>query len=489
MSKIKVLLVAAELTPLAKVGGLADVIGALPKALIKLGVDVRLVIPKYGIVDEEKYPLKKVAGNVTVPFNGLSEKVTIYETPLPDSEVPVYLIDHPEYLGRNGVYFETDASPGGTDQEAKRFTFLARSSLEIPKALNWQPDIIHCHDWHVGMVPILVKILAKKSDKFKNIKTLLTIHNLEYQGLYKAKTIFKALGINKKDHPTLSQQQKGQINSLHQAILAADNLNTVSPTYAKEILTPEYGANLDPILQQRADDLIGVLNGIDVDRFNPATDKNIIANYTTGDSTGKKQCKEDLQKKCSLSVDAEVPILGIVSRLTDQKGIDLIYEIADDLAKEKMQFILLGTGDPKLEKMMSEFTSKYPDKVYAKIEFNAAFAQQIYAGSDIFLMPSKFEPCGLGQMIAMRYGTIPVVRATGGLKDTVVDYNEQTDSGDGFVFDSYDGQEFLVAIKRSLKLYQEQEKWYKLVKGVMEKDFSWSSSAKKYLDLYNQVIS
>jgi len=488
MPKIKVLLVAAELNPLAKVGGLADVIGALPKALLKLGVDVRLVIPKYGIVDEKKYPLKKVTENVIVPFNGVDEKVNIFETPLPGSEVPVYLIDHLKYLGRNGVYFETDASPGGSDQEAKRFTFLARSSLTILETLNWYPDIIHCHDWHVGMIPVLVKILAKKNGKLKNLKTLLTIHNLEYQGSYKTKTIFKALNISKKDYPTLSKQHKGQINSLQQAILTCDYLNTVSPAYAKEILTSEYGAGLETTLQQRADDLVGILNGIDVERFNPVTDKNIIANYASDDISGKKQCKNDLQKTCNLPIQENIPILGIVSRLADQKGIDLIYEITDDLAKKNMQFILLGTGDPKLEKMISQVAKKYPEKMYAKIEFDATFAQKIYAGSDLFLMPSRFEPCGLGQMIAMRYGTIPIVRATGGLKDTVMDYDEHTDTGDGFVFKHYNNQEFLGAIKRALKLYKNKEKWYKVIKSVMQKDFSWNTSAKKYKKLYSKLI-
>ncbi len=272
MDQLKVFFTAAELTPIAKVGGLADVAGALPKALKKLGVDVRIAIPKYGIVDENKYPLIKVAENVSVPFEGKEETVTIYQTPLPGSDVPVYLIDHKKYLGDNGVYFEQDASSGGTDREAERFTFFARSSLSIFNAINWYPQIVHCQDWHAGMMPVILKILSAHDNNYSQIKTMLTIHNLEYQGWYSAQTIFNALGIDENSYPTLSEQRNGKISSLQQAILASDLLNTVSPTYAQEILTKEYGAGLESSLKKRKSDLIGILNGIDVEVFNPETE-------------------------------------------------------------------------------------------------------------------------------------------------------------------------------------------------------------------------
>lgn len=488
MKKIKILFVAAELNPLAKVGGLADVIGALPKALIKLGMDIRLVVPKYGIIDEKKYPLKKIAENISLPFNNTDEIINIFETPLPDTEVPVYLIDNLKYLGQNGVYFEKDASPGGSNREAERFTFLARSSFSIFKALNWYPDIIHCHDWHVGMVPVLAKILSKEDKNLEKIKTLLTIHNLEYQGWYNTETILGALGISENAYPTLSEQKDGHIGSLQQAILASDCINTVSPTYAQEILTPEYGAGLEAFLEKRRGDLVGILNGIDVDRFDPNNDPEISARYSSEDLTGKEKCKEDLQKTCGLKINKIIPILGLVSRLADQKGIDLIYDIANDLAKENVQLIVLGTGDPKLEKMMTKISKKNPHKMYANIAFDAHFAQQIYAGADIFLMPSKFEPCGLGQMISMRYGTVPIVRATGGLKDTVKNYNPESGLGDGFVFNNYNAKEFFAAVKRSLELYQKKEQWYTVVRQIMQKDFSWTHSAKKYAALYKKLI-
>jgi len=439
-------------------------------------------------VYEKKYPLKKVAENVAVPFNQAEEKITLWEIPLPGSSAPVYLIDNYKYLGQNGVYFEKDASSSGSTREAERFTFLARSSLAIFEPLGWYPDIVHCHDWHVGMVPVITKILGKNNKKLQKIKTVLTIHNLEYQGKYQAAEILKILGFKESDYPTLSEQANGEIVSVQQAILNSDFINAVSPTYAQEILTPEYGAGLESTLQKRKDKLIGILNGIDVEKFNPATDTEIMANYTAQDLFGKAKCKEDLQKTCNLPVDKNLPILGIVSRLADQKGIDLIYNIADELAKENLQFVLLGTGDPKLEALMQEMTKKYPQKMYAKIAFDAHFAQQIYAGADIFLMPSRFEPCGLGQMIAMRYGTLPIVRATGGLKDTVADYNPETEEGDGFVFQKYDSREFLEATKRALSLYQNQEKWYKVVRGVMQRDFSWRQSAREYIKLYHKVL-
>ena len=487
MKKLKVLFIAAELNPLAKVGGLGDVTGALPKALHAEGIDVRIVIPKYGSIDDKKYPSKKIADNISVPFNSKQEIISIFETPLPGSEVPIYLIDNLTYLGQNGIYFETAGPSDNKNREAERFTFLSRSSLAIFEAIDWMPDIIHCHDWHAGMTPILVKTLAKTNPALQKVKTLMTIHNLEYQGWYKAETVLNTLGIAQEDHPALSQQKKGYISSVRQGILTSDHLNTVSETYAKEILTKEFGNGLEDDLNARADQLTGIVNGIDVDRFNPETDKHIASSFTADNINGKKNCKAALQKLCSLEVNEKLPLFGIVTRLVNQKGIDLIYDIADQMMSEDLQFVLLGTGDPKLEKLMQEMSDKYPKKTAVQIEFDVAFAQQIYAGSDVFLMPSRFEPCGLGQMIAMRYGTLPIVRATGGLKDTVQDYNPADATGDGFVFEAYESAELLTSIQRAVKLFENQDSWYTVVKRVMQKDFSWNASAKKYIKLYHQL--
>lgn len=488
--KPKVLFVAAELNPIAKVGGLADVIGALPKALAKLGVDVRITIPKYGIIDEKKYPLQKVARNINVLFSGQNEAINVYKTPLPDTNIPVYLIDNLKYLGKNGVYFEKDASSSGSLRESQRFTFYVKSSLEIFNSINWWPDIIHFHDWHVGILAVLLRLKAKKDELYKNIRTLLTIHNMSYQGKYNPQNVFNNLNIKEDDFPTLKIRtgENQDINYLQQAILTADLINAVSPTYSQEILTPEFGEGLESTLRSRKSDLYGILNGIDIDRFNPETDKNIIKNYSAKNLEGKKKCKTDLQKTCNFKVDEKIPIFSIVSRLADQKGIDLILANLDKLMKENAQFVLLGTGNPAIENQVKNAISKYKDKIFAKIDFDAHFAQQIYAGANIFLIPSRFEPCGLGQMIAMRYGTVPIARATGGLKDTVEDYNEKTEKGDGFIFQNYNAGEFWQALTRALKLYQSQKKWYKLIVRIMQKDFSWNKSAEEYLKLYQRLI-
>ncbi len=488
-NQIKVLFISSELNPIAKVGGLADVTGALPIALKKLGVDVRIVLPKYGTFDEKKYPMTRVAENVPVPFNGAVENISVYSTPLPGTDIPVYLLDHPGYLGKGGIYIEPDASSNGSAEEAHRFLFLSRACFSIFEPLSWYPNIIHAHDWHVGMIPVLAKILGQKDGRLAAIKTILTIHNLEYQGWYPAEIILKSLDLTGDEFPTLTERRGTHMSTLQQAILACDLMTTVSPQYAKEILTPEYGATLDSFMGKRKDVLVGILNGIDVKRFDPATDKDIAANYSADDPTNKLQCKADLQKVCGLSVNPKIPVLGIVTRFAEQKGMDLVCTLTEELAKFDVQLVMLGTGLPPIEEAVKKMVAAYPKIYYAKVAFDAALAQKIYAGSDLFLMPSKFEPCGLAQMISMRYGTIPVVRATGGLIDTVTDYNTDNQQGDGFVFKNYDAAEFLTAIKRGLTLYQDTETWYKIVRQIMQHDFSWNSSASKYLSVYQKLLS
>lgn len=487
--QLKVLFTASELNPMAKVGGLADVMGALPKALHKLGVDVRIVIPKYGSIDASKYGLKKISGPIEIPFNHATEAIELYEAPLPGSTVPVYFIDNHNYLGQGGVYFEADGSSNGLSREAERFTFLSRSCLSIFEPLDWYPDIIHCHDWHVGLVPLLLKILAQKNTKLAGIKTVFSIHNLEYQGRYNAGQICDLLGIEPGSYPTLSILRDGDLISVQQALLISDYISTVSPNYAKEILTPEYGAELEADLINRQDKLMGILNGIDVDRFDPATDHDIVATFNAGDFTNKKACKADLQKISGLPVDESVPLLSLVTRLAEQKGLELVTAIADQLVKANAQLVALGTGLPAIESAMRAIEKKYPDHIRCHIAFDAKLAQKIYAGSDMFLMPSKFEPCGLGQMIAMRYGTVPIVRATGGLKDTVTDVNPATGIGDGFVFTEYSAAALLETTQRALRLYRTPEKWYNIIKRIMTKDFSWNNSAEQYLNLYHKVIT
>ncbi|MFA5070276.1 MAG: glycogen/starch synthase [Patescibacteria group bacterium] len=526
MAKTKVLFVAAELTPLAKVGGLADVIGALPKSLRKKGADSRIVIPKYGIIDEKKYPLKLVADNIEVPFNGQKEKIRIFASLLPGSDVIVYLIDHLKYLGAGGVYFEKDASSGGASRECQRFTFFARCIQEIFSPLNFWPDIIHCHDWHVGIVPFLLKERAKKDKLFPKMKILLTIHNIAYQGKYNYDEATAYLNLKKAEGPVMKHDKnnpvtidysflgkysydeatkylnlKGDknleeklkkydsvtIDYLQQAIAYADLLNTVSPTYAKEILTPAYGEGLEKYLLARKNDLSGIVNGIDTEIFNPKTDPNLAKNYSAVNPSGKIEDKKDLQKITGLAIDENIPVLGVVGRLADQKGLDLLIPVLPDLVKRNIQLVILGSGLSKYEEIAQKMAADFPKNVFTKIGFDASLAQKIYAGSDLFLMPSRFEPCGLGQLIAMRYGTIPVVRKTGGLKDTVEEFNPKSGRGTGFLFKNFDAKELLAAIEKSLKIYQNKRAWRKLVKNAMNQNFSWDRSGQEYLKLYKKL--
>lgn len=488
--QLKVLFVGSELTPIAKVGGLGDVISALPKALKKLGVDVRIAIPKYGVIDEKRYPMKKIASDIKIPFNGKTEKFNILETPLPGSKVPVYLLDNLEYLGQNGVYFEANASSSGAANECARYCFLCRASLAVFEPLNWWPDIIHCNDWHTGILPALTKLAAKKDSRYKKVKPFLSLHNLAYQGIYQLAEVKRLLGLTDQGLAILAPGITGeQINFIKEGIVAAEIICPVSPAYAQEILTPEYGEGLHEFLQTKKDKIHGILNGIDVDFFNPKTDPEIKTNYAAESFEKKLGNKLDLQKHCGLKQNKNTPIIGSVGRLADQKGIDLYYEIIDDLAKQDLQMIFLGAGDPALEKFLTKIDKRYLS-VYTRVGFDARLARLIYAGADMFAVPSRFEPCGLIQMIAMRYGTVPIVRATGGLKDTVPDIDKNPNKGLGFVFEEFSAKKFHEALMKALKLFREDKiAWKKIAIRGMRRDFSWTNSAKKYLDLYYKIAN
>ncbi|MBU0707719.1 glycogen synthase [Patescibacteria group bacterium] len=486
-NSIKVLFATAELNPIAKVGGLADVAGALPPILHELGVDIRVVMPKYGIIDENKYPCKKIHSDIDVTIDNNTEKIDIYETKIPDTEVIVYLIDNHKYLGQNGVYFDKTAFVDSIG-EVHRFLFFSKAILPIFSSLNWYPDVLHCQDWHVGILPALLNLEETKQPELEKIKTLFTVHNLANQGSWEKSEILDFLGLSDDNIPSLAVNPK-DINLIQQGIMNADLINTVSRTYAKEILTPEYGEGLEGDLAKRKDVLFGIVNGIDQKRFNPSTDPDIAANFSLQNIDQKMVNKKDIQKICGLKVDEKIPLLGIITRLTNQKGIELVADSAETIVKAGGQLILLGTGADNYEKMMTELQAKYPENVHAHIAFDAVLAQKIYAGSDVFLMPSRFEPCGLGQLIAMRYGTLPIVRATGGLKDTVPDYNPDDHTGTGFVFDEYTSASFVKSVKRALDVYKnDPDNWNKLVKSALEYDSSWDTAAKEYLELYKKLI-
>jgi starch synthase len=469
---MKLLFVASECTPIAKVGGLGDVIGALPKALAELGLDVRIAIPKYRIIDEKKYHFDLIAQKIKFK----DELINIYRGFLPGSKVVVYLLENEKYFGENGVYLAKSAFVDSL-KEIKRFLFFSQLLPEIIKFLDWQPQMIHCHDWHTSLIPLFLRLKNKK------IETLLTIHNLANQGKWKSKQILDFLGLKGDEFESLKKIDKeGNLSIFQQGILNADILNTVSQNYAREIKTKEFGEGLERDLIKRQNDLFGIINGIDYDRFNPETDPDIKINYSFDNIEKRTENKIDLQKILGFPENEQLPLLGIINRLTSQKGVDLVIEIIPELVKLGCQLVVLGVGEDEYEKKLKDFSQRYPKNISAHIRFDPVLAQKIYAGVDLFLMPSRFEPCGLGQMIAMRYGAIPIVRKTGGLAETVE--NKKT----GFVFEKYEKEALLRSLKEALNFYQDKNKWRELIEEAMKKDFSWQRSAEKYLELYKKLI-
>ena len=468
-NKIKILMAAAECAPFAKVGGLADVVGSLPKALKEQGVDVRLVLPLYGTISRRKYELKKIYSDLEVPSGRVMLKVNIYQSRLPNSEVIIYFIDSEEYFSKKQVY--------GKGNHSERFLFFSLAALYAIPCYSWEPQIIHMHDAHVAMMADIIKV--SRLEYIRDLKTLLTIHNLRYQ--YADEPMHLSTGnLHPKMLKTLSvDTEDGDVNFMVQGVLNSDIINTVSPTYAKEIATSIYGASLEKIIRKRRDDLYGILNGIDVDLFNPKTDTNIVKRYDVKTINCKKENKIALQKDFNLPINENIPVIGFVSRLVWQKGLELV---TPELHKLKAQFVFLGRGAKKYEKHLKMLSKKYPDQFGVDIGFDLGTAQKIYAGSDFFLMPSRFEPCGLGQLIAMRYGAVPIVRATGGLKDTVTETL-------GFSFKNIKEVDFFNAVKKALDTYYEKPEKFQIMQiNGMKQDFSWNKSAGEYVDLYRKLI-
>lgn len=467
-NKLKILMASSEIAPFAKAGGLADVVGSLPPALKRLGCDIRLIMPLYGAINREKYKIKKIYSNIAVLSGNKIFKINLWQAKLPGSSVSVYFTEAPKYFKAVKIYTNIN--------DSERFLFFSLACLSALPAVKFRPDIIHCHDYHTALIPDLLKV--SDDAYFKAVKTLFTVHNLNHQG----KTEIKVLStgnLTKDSLRSLSEDARdNDINFMAQGILNADLINTVSKNYGKEITASFYGAGLDKIIKKRKKDLYGILNGIDIDFFNPETDKYIEQKYSIKSLAKKTENKLALQKRLGLPQSKKIALAGIVSRLVWQKGFDLITE---EFGKLDCQFAILGTGQPRYEKHFKELAKKYPDKFSAQIKFDAELAQQIYAGADVFLMPSRFEPCGLGQLIAMRYGAVPIVRATGGLADTV-------DGKTGFRFKEFSPAALRRTIKKALNIYREQpEKWRELQKNGMKKDFSWNKPAKEYLKLYKKL--
>ena len=488
---MNILFVASECAPLAKVGGLADVVGSLPKALRALGIDVRIALPKYDVIDDKKFPSQEM-GQFSVPFNGEKHSIAVRQTVLSGSDVPAYLLDHPQYFGNGGVYIEPDASSGGSNAELNRFGLFSRAIPDLINALHWIPDIIHCHDWQTGAVPLVIK-----SESQKAIKTLFTIHNLAYQGIHLRKDAQQAFDKNVADALTSHPHNQAEINFLASAIAQADRVSTVSPTYAQEITTPANSQGLDTNLKGLSHPPMGILNGIDTDYWNPATDKFLTTHFNAPDeiSAAKVSLKKQTQAVLQLPIDATVPLVVMVSRLTEQKGFDILIPALERLLPEKnFQCVILATGDKKFAAELNKLATQFPDKFRFAERFDEPLAHLLYAAGDLFLMPSRFEPCGLGQMIAMRYGTIPIATAVGGLKDTVKNFqfpisNFQTIGATGFVCNEYSAVALIKTIEIALSIYQEQPQIIsRLRANDMAQDFSWKHSAQEYVKLYNMIL-
>jgi starch synthase len=475
---LKILFLAAEVVPFAKTGGLADVAGSLPKAIRALGHDIRVAMPRYGRIRPDRFNLTRAIDSFPVPMDSRTEPTGLMQTTLGGSDVPVYMVENARYFDRDGIYMYPD--------DAERFILFCRGALEGIKRLGWRPDIIHCHDWHTALIPNWLKTIYANDPFFADGASVYTIHNLAYQGIFGYR-VLEIAGID--EYGFIAHPETVDLNEvvdfMARGILFADVIGTVSETYAREILTPEFGEKLDPLLRSRRDRLFGILNGIDVDEFNPVTDRYLEANYTLESLDRRGQNKLALQREAGLHEDPDTSVIGIIARLTDQKGLDLITSIVEPLLRHLgAQFVLLGTGEQRYHDFFIDLSNRYPGQVGVFLTFNASLASRIYAGTDIFLMPSRFEPCGQGQMIAMRYGGVPVVRSVGGLADTVSDYDPTSGKGTGFVFGPYDSMALYTALVRAVETFRHRDIWRELQMRCMQRDFSWESSARKYVELY-----
>jgi len=471
-------MISSEVAPFAKSGGLGDVLGALPEALVANGNDVRVVMPKYGCIPEKYLAEMEFLFYIYVPVGWRNKYCGIFK--LEKNNTTYYFVDNEYYFGDTCLYKWNDL---------ERFAFFDKACLEMLKSVDFKPDVIHCHDWQAGAVPVLLDAYYRRDEFYSNMRTVFTIHNLKYQGIYTIDTVKDFLSLDNSYFTNDKLEFHGCANLLKAGIVYSDLVTTVSPSYAEEIKTPMGGEKLDGLLSARDNSLFGILNGIDYNEYNPANDEYLFKKYTKKTATsGKKANKMALQEMLGLPVDGEKVMFGIVSRLVDQKGLDIIANAMSELLSLDMQLVVLGTGDEKYENMFKHNAWCNPEKVSANITFSNDLAHKIYAACDFFLMPSLFEPCGLGQIIAMSYGTLPIVRETGGLKDTVTSYNEFEDTGNGFSFYPPEAHDLMFTIRRAISFFADKKTHKKLVQRAMEQDFSWKESALKYEELYNRLI-
>ena len=490
---MKILYVSSEVYPFAKTGGLADVSGALPPYIKKLGHDIRVMLPGYGTLDRQRFRIRKVRNSPLVPIEvgGKTEYAGLSATNLPGSDVKTYFVENDHYYDRPELY-KNPVSNSDWDDNDQRFLFFNLAVLKSIEVLRWVPDVIHCNDWQSSLIPLLLKIHYSRL----GIKSLLTIHNIAYQGIFESSFLSLWDFPEYLSYPYSGIEYWGKVNLLKSGIVYTDIINTVSPTYSHEIQqSEEYGYGLEGVLRDRTRDIYGILNGVDYETWSPETDSHIPYTFSKDKLEGKRKNKRQLLEDNGLIYDDRTPLIGIISRLVDQKGFDLIGDIIHKLMKLKLQIIILGTGEQKYHHFFTELMARYPKKLVVHLKFDNTLAHRIEAGSDIFLMPSKYEPCGLNQMYSLKYGTVPIVRKTGGLADTITEYNRVSKEGNGFVFESYDSDSLYLAIKRALQLFRNEKEWKKLMRNGMEADYSWDRSAREYVKIYetkfnkNQLLS
>jgi starch synthase len=482
---LRVVIVAPEVVPFAKTGGLADVAGALPVALAQLGHQVSVIMPRYPTVEHAVRSLEKVHDRLAVPMGSQTEEGAVWSAKL-TSRIPVYFIEHQAYFQRDALYTTAD---GDYPDNARRFAFFAKAALEACQALKLQPDIIHCHDWQAGLIPAYLKTTLQHDPAWASTASLLTIHNIAYQGLFPP-DVMEFVQLPSYTYSPEGLEFYGRVNYLKAGIVYADLINTVSRRYSQEIQTPQFGCGLEGILRYRAQDVSGILNGIDDREWNPARDRLIAARYSEADPSGKRVCKRDLLEAFGLSADwMNAPVVGMISRLIDQKGFDLIESAIHRMMALDLGLVVLGIGEARYEEFLHQMRERYTGKVGVTIGFDNVLAHKIEAGSDIFLMPSRYEPCGLNQMYSLRYGTVPVVRATGGLDDTVEAYEAAPERGNGFKFEPHDAEALLATLQRALALYRDRAAWGRLMQRGMQADFSWLRSAQAYADLYATALA
>jgi starch synthase len=480
---MNILMVASECIPFVKVGGLADVVGTLPKYLKERGHDVRIIVPKYKSIDGKKYNLQSLPYKLHVQVGKDRESFRLKYC-LIEYNISVYFIENMRFFNRCGVY----GSDGLDYRDNKeRFIFFQKAVLESVKALMFRPDIIHCHDWQTGLTPAYLKTNLKNDGFFWNTSSVFTIHNIAYQGQFAPETA-KEAGFFWQDFTPDKLEYYNTFNFMKCAIKLSDVVSTVSPTYAKEI--KEFnGRGMEIVLNSRQDNVYGILNGIDYSHWNPATDKNIKKNYSKDNFQGKSICKADLQKMCGFDIKKDAYLLGCVSRLDEQKGFDIIIDAFYKLNNANVQFVILGSGNLEIKHNLKEAVKKMPKKVAAFFDYNESLAHKIYAGCDAYMMPSKFEPCGLSQMIALAYGTAPIVNRTGGLSDTITYYNHFTKEGNGFMFNITYGENFVQTILKSEKIFKDKENWNTLIQNAFKSNFSWDKSSLEYEKMYNIAVS